>query len=288
MESSPDNESVPDSTHFDPYCSVDNLQKNGLDDDDLPDDLSQIDPSELALHNGIPNGNNSDLPDLIISSSTNSYDDQEPDSPHSIPERPNRVRFRSRVRIASGLNRHRHSLLGVDYLSPNYSPESSISGSPSSSISVPLRTQTDEQVGKPGWGTLGQRVSLFAKGQMERSRRREQREQLGPGAPSLRKGVERGGFGGGEALVIPYYAHITEETPLLSSSARNGSCSDLTRGNEASHLAREIGMVFGPWPSRLANYHVSFIPVLSLNPLTRFLAVVVVAGRIRNLLSLCG
>ena len=233
----------------------------------MPDDLSQIDSSEIALHNGIPNGNNSDLPDLIISSSTNSYDDQEPDSPHSIPERPNRVRFRSRVRIASGLNRHRHSLLGVDYLSPDYSPESSISGSPSSSISVPLRTQTDEQVGKPGWGTLGQRVSLFAKGQMEQSRRREQREQLGLGASSLRKGVERRGFGGGEALVIPYYAHITEDTPLLSSSARNGSCS----GTEASHIAPEIDMVFGPWPSRLANYHVSFIPLFTFNPLTRFL-----------------
>ena len=222
----------------------------------------------MALHNSIPHSNSSDLPDLIISSSTGSYDDQEPDSPHSIPERPNRVRFRSRVRIASGRNRHRHSLQGVDYLSPDYSSDSSISGSPSSSISVPLRTPTDEQVGKPGWGTLGQRVSLFAKGQMERSRRREQRERLGLGASSFRKGIERGR---GEPLVIPYYAQITEESPLLLSSARNGSCSNLTRENEASQLAREIDLVFGPWPGRLANHHVSFIAVLTLNPLTRFL-----------------
>ena len=225
----------------------------------------------MALHNGIPHGNSSDVPDLIFSSSTDSYDDQELDSPHSIPERQNRVRFRSRVRIASGLNRHRHSLHGVDYLSPDYSPESSVSGSPSSSISVPLRTHTDEQVGKPGWGTLGQRVSLFAKGQMERSRRREQREQrerLGLGASSFRKGVERGRR---EDLVIPYYAQITEETPLLLSSARNGSCSGMTREDEASQFAREIDMAFGPWPGRLGNHHVSFIPVITLNPLTRFL-----------------
>lgn len=271
MKSSPDNESVPDSTHFDPCCPVNNLQNDladSLDDDYLPDHLSQIDPLEITLHNGIPNDNNTDLPDLIISSSTDSYDDREPDSPHSMPGRPNRVRFRSRVRIASGLNRHRHSLQGVDYLSPDYSPESSISGSPSSSISVPLRTHTDEQVGKPGWGTLGQRVSLFARGQMDRSRRCEQKERPGLGASSFGKGVGRGG---GEALVIPYYAQITEETPLLMSSARNGSCSDLSRENEASQLAREIDMVFGPWPGRLANYHVSFIPVLTLNPLIRFL-----------------
>ena len=212
----------------------------------------------MALHNG--NSNDLQVPDLIISSSTDSYDDQEPDSPHSIPERPNRVRFRSRVRIASGLNRHRHSLQGVDYLSADYSPESSVPGSPSSSISVPLRTHTDEQVGKPGWGTLGQRVSLFAKGQMGRSRRREQRERLGLGTSSFRKGVERGRGG---TLVIPYYAQITEETPLLLSSARNGSCSELTREGEASQLTRDIDMVFGPWPGRLANHHVSFTPVLT-------------------------
>jgi hypothetical protein len=125
-----------------------------------------------------------------------------------------------------------------------------MSSSPSSSISVPLRTPTDEQVGKPGWGTLGQRVSLFAKGQMERSRRREHRERLGLEASSCRKGIERGRS---EALVIPYYAQITEETPLLLSSARNESC--LTREVEASQLTREIDMVFGPWPGRLANHH---------------------------------
>jgi len=233
----------------DPCCPITNLQDDSIDDDDLPDDLPRIDTSEMTLHNGISHGNSSDLPDLIFSSSTDSYYDHDPDSPHSTPERPNKVRFRSRVRIASGLNRHRHSLEGVDYLNPGYSPKSSISGSRSSSLSVPLRTPTDEQVGKPGWGTLGQRVSLFARGQMERSRRREQRERLGLGASSFRKGVERGRR---EALVIPYYAQITEETPLLL------SCSDLRRlrrEDEARQLAREIDIVFGPWPDRLANHH---------------------------------
>jgi len=216
-----------DPTHVDPYfptCPINDLQ-HGLEDslDDRHSD--DLDPSEaLPVHNG-------HLPTLIISDGTESYDQVEPDSPHSNIERPNRVRFRSRVRITSGLNHYRHRSQqdqhhqpGADYLS--LSPASSVPGSPSSSISVPLRTQTDEQVGKPGWGTLGQRVSLFA---MERKRIREQRKRLGLGASSLRKGVER-------ASVIPYAGtnEVSEETPLL--------LSDSAREDQA------MSRVIRPWP----------------------------------------
>jgi len=257
--SGPDDRLNPDTTHFDSYfptCPISDLQ-NELEDSLDDHDSDDLDPPGIMVHNGhgILHGDSStvDLPTLIISSSTDSYDPEEPDSPHSNAERPNRVRFRSRVRITSGLNRHRHKSQqyqhqpGVDYLS--FSPASSVSGSPSSSISAPLRTYRDEQVGKPGWGTLGQRVSLFAKGNMERRRIREQREQLGLGASSFRKRVGR------EAPVIPYIATngIGEETPLLLSPPSNASDSDSAR--EAEAMSREIEMVFGSWPGRLLNYH---------------------------------
>ena len=83
----------------------------------------------------------------------------ESDAEHESP--PTRVHFRSRVRIASGLNRHRHEL-SSDLIA--FSAASSRSCSPSSSISVPLRSPAEDDVGRPGWGTLGQRVSLFAQG----------------------------------------------------------------------------------------------------------------------------
>jgi hypothetical protein len=246
------NHGLPDTAYF-PYLPVNDLRNDLTDsgEDELPDDLSQIDPSEIAgVHNGHPHGENSvaiDFPSLIICRSTNSYDDEL----DSNPERPKKVRFRSRVRIASGLNRHRHTQQqGVDYLSSDFSPTSSISTSPSSSISVPLRPHSDEQVGKPGWGTLGQRVSMFAKGNIER-RNREQRVQLGLGASSF--GVERGGVRGGEALVVPCYTQVDEETPLLSRPR-----------NTNSDSAREIDKTFGTWPGRLTNLYVGFI-ILSLH-----------------------
>jgi len=253
--SGPDDLLVPDNAYFDPYCPINDLQNDLAHGNDLPDHLSQIDPPEITVYNGIPCDDNSpiDFHSLIISSSTDS-DDQEPDSP---PERPSRVRFRSRVRIASGLNRHRHKHQGVDYLSPDFSPSPSISGSPSSSISAPLRTTTDEQVGKPGWGTLGQRVSMFAQGKMERRRSQErERERLGVGASSFGKGGERGGFRGGQApAAIPYYTRVDEGTPLLWSRPRNASYTDLARQDQVSLMPREIDKVFGPWPGRLANPH---------------------------------
>lgn len=224
--------------------------------------MSQIDRSEINAH-----GNSAvDLPALIISSSADSYDDQDLDSVHSenVLERPNRVRFRSRVRITSGLNRHRHKLepqhqnqSEIDYLA--FSPASSVSGSPSSSISVPLRTHTDEQVGKPGWGTLGQRVSLFARGKIERQKIREQRERFGLGASSFRQGVQRGQFGGGRP---PYFDtdEVNERTPLLRPLGRRHPISEANyRGSaEVNQMTREME-VSGPKLDRLANNHVGLI-----------------------------
>ncbi|KAF8807613.1 hypothetical protein BYT27DRAFT_7223455 [Phlegmacium glaucopus] len=217
----------------------------------------------LAMKQVWSKGTNSDsaadLPALIISSSTDSYDAQELDSPH-LPERPNRVRFRSRVRITSGLNRHRHNSQKKqqnqsEFDSFSFSPASSVSCSPSSSISVPLRTHTDEQVGRPGWGTLGQRVSLFARGNIERRKLREQRERIGLGASE----VERRGYGGVEPPLIPCVGtnEVNEETPLLlsPSSRRRHMDSDSAREDDARQMSREIEIAFGSWPGRLANHH---------------------------------
>ncbi|KAH7884010.1 hypothetical protein F5I97DRAFT_1634144 [Phlebopus sp. FC_14] len=70
-----------------------------------------------------------------------------------------RVRFRSRVRITGGVGRRRRLSEGLS------SGASSISGSPSSSISAPLRTSTTSST--QGWRPLGRRPSLDAD---ERSR----------------------------------------------------------------------------------------------------------------------
>ncbi|KAJ3474690.1 hypothetical protein NLI96_g12314 [Meripilus lineatus] len=89
----------------------------------------------------------------------------------SIP----RVRFRSRVRITSGLRKHRRSTGD----NPNStSPSSSASGSPSSSISAPLRWQADENA---SWGPIGRRLSAFANsnGSQRRATKQERERPAG-------------------------------------------------------------------------------------------------------------
>jgi len=82
--------------------------------------------------------------------------------------RTTRIRFRSRVRITSGLSHLRQgrtntlrSTGGDTGFCPT--PSSSRSGSASSSISAPLRSRTDDEADRPGWGPLGRRVSMLAK-----------------------------------------------------------------------------------------------------------------------------
>lgn len=185
------------------------------------------------------------------------------------PKRPIRVRFRSRVRITSGL--HHKSNSGQDYAS--LTPSSSISGSPSSSISAPLRTQAEDEASKPGWGTLGQRVSILARRNAERrSKLHQQREH--PGALPSQHGVLAD-----DGLVS------NERTPLAGSSLPSsylGEVMDRETYDEA--LSREIDLVFGSWPSRLLNYQVMIVWFLSLRTLSpqadgTYYSVVVVARR---------
>ncbi|KAJ7167349.1 hypothetical protein C8R43DRAFT_1121780 [Mycena crocata] len=71
--------------------------------------------------------------------------------------RRSRIRFRSRVRITSGLHHHRER----DH-QRHRSATSSLSSSRSSSISAPLRSPLTEDTCAPEWGTLGTRVGLLA------------------------------------------------------------------------------------------------------------------------------
>ncbi|TFK30655.1 hypothetical protein FA15DRAFT_21652 [Coprinopsis marcescibilis] len=128
-----------------------------------------------------------------------------------------RVTFRSRVRITSGISRHRRTTAqhNQSYSIPGLTPDSSRSSSPSSSISAPLRFHSEEPEPKPGWGTLGQRVSLLG--------RRNSRKR----SPQTRQTMTRlGATLPGDAHVATM--HSSETTPLLAASgtmyARHNAC----------------------------------------------------------------
>jgi len=181
--------------------------------------------------------------DIVMSGHS---DDLEIPRSEDLPKRPTRVRFRSRVRITSGLHRHRNS-------EQDFTPPSSISSSPSSSISAPLRTQAEDEPSKPGWGTLGQRVSILARAKADRRLKFHQlREHIGE--LQSHRGITPGDNHGLLA---------NEQTPLSRSflhySYLRGEIVDPEMFNsvesEAEVLSSEIDLVFGRWPNRLFNHH---------------------------------
>jgi len=142
------------------------------------------------------------------------------DAPIQKPLRPGgRIRFRSRVRITSGLNHFR-------------------SGSPSSSISAPLRYHSDEESNST-WGTLGQRVGMLASQKRTSGSRRNRR-----------KGVVQTPHGNDEHTPLrgsfssPYY--VTGE------GVQDGDINE--DEDEDDKLAQEIDAIFGTFPGRLLNY----------------------------------
>lgn len=156
-----------------------------------------------------------------------------PDLCSTLPEaannniRPSRVRFRSRVRITSGFShRRRKSDVG-----------SSRSDSPSSSISAPLRSHSDDDTNT--WGTLGKRVGLLAlrrkilgspKAQQRQKRMKAQHEIVDERTP-LRNSFNHSPYVEGEGV-------------------QEGDVFD-------ERLSHEVDGVFGKFPGRLLNYHVS-------------------------------
>ncbi|KAL4244489.1 hypothetical protein ABKN59_009345 [Abortiporus biennis] len=196
------------------------------------------------------------------------------------PNRKPRVRFRSRVRITSGLRRHRHSHsgnggAGTGNGNNSGTPSSSASGSPSSSISAPLRWQADEN---GAWGPLGRRLSAYAHSngwQRPGARLKEDRGRgsvangVGyPKSPRLgarmdeRTPLIRGQGGRRRSRVS--YVDTTGSLDISSDADDEGSRliededevgEDDERAMRTAALRREEEAVFGKWPWRIFNRH---------------------------------
>ncbi|KAG1777281.1 hypothetical protein EV702DRAFT_270244 [Suillus placidus] len=163
---------------------------------------------------------------------TVSGDDLQGSSDRSSP----RVHFRSRVRITAGMRRRRLS----DGLP---SGASSISGSPCSSISAPLRSAN--AASSKGRGPLGQRVSILA----------SQNYTSEPSSPTRRRKTRHR-----SNPPEPYHSSVNEHTPLLRPSCRYSYARGYNEDNivdEDVERQRErvIDETFGKWPGRLLNRH---------------------------------
>jgi len=178
------------------------------------------------------------------------------------------IRFRSRVRITSGLNHLRQgrtsTLLSTrgDAGYVCYTPSSSRSGSASSSISAPLRSRTDDEADRPGWGPLGRRVSMLAK----KNRTKKRFELSKDNQPWTAPQSDR--VNG--STTSRSCEETTEASPLLIAPSRRGSDSTSCRRRQGGrcHCVEcglpfhkkfspgEVDEVFGKWPNRMLNYQV--------------------------------
>lgn len=161
------------------------------------------------------------------------------------------VRFRSRVRITSGVHAYSKSRRPSN---TSLETTSARSSSPSSSISAPLRDPSSDN--DSGVWRLG--MPLHLSPAKNRSRRRQQQQQQ----HQLRQYDPRTPLRHTSTL-------SNDRTPLLQKSPSGPSLfstEDLdtdeseAEGDEESEearLNREIDIVFGKWPVRLMNRHVS-------------------------------
>ncbi|KAI0089852.1 hypothetical protein BDY19DRAFT_941123 [Irpex rosettiformis] len=176
-----------------------------------------------------------------------------------------RVRFRSRVRITSGLRRSKH--LG----NPTGSHSSSASGSPSSSISAPIRWQADEN---GAWGPIGRRLSAYAHAH-GRSKRSSGLQRALSGQPQPQPQARaKMDIGERTPLIKPGRPTVAYVDAGLDGGAsaddeRVGDGEDMDSEDEegrgdialrAAALRREEEAVFGKWPWRLFNRHVRCVP----------------------------
>ncbi|KAK0478156.1 hypothetical protein IW261DRAFT_1420352 [Armillaria novae-zelandiae] len=169
------------------------------------------------------------VPESLLSSATtdsSAADDSHAENPYvrstPIAIKNRSVRFRSRVRITSGLPR-RHAADRV-------TPDSSLSSSPSSSISAPLRYREDDvRTDSSPWGPLGLRVKHMG----QRPRRQVADKGLDPSERSPLMPPSRRFYSIDEDEHYNYFAYLDDET----------------------RLNREIDLAFGTWPGRLLNRH---------------------------------
>ncbi|KAJ7451151.1 hypothetical protein FB451DRAFT_712300 [Mycena latifolia] len=210
------------------------------------DDDSGSSGDEISIHVEGPAEHDESLSSSALTAVASTDEATATEDPCAAPQRRSRVRFRSRVRITSGLHHLRR-----------LSATSSLNSS-SSSISAPLRSPLTEENCSPGWGTLGQRVNLFAvsnrqaaalaaqaRGAKQRARRRQGLADLvGNGAAGERTALL------GAAPPPGYDGHPSPE----DEDEEEYFDSDNEYDEEAV-LSRQIDLVFGKWPGRLLNRH---------------------------------
>ena len=178
-----------------------------------------------------------------------------------------RVRFRSRVRISAGRRRR-------------LSNESPISSSPSSSISAPLRTH---YTGSNGWSPLGTRMGSQRLRSSTLAPSRAEVANGGKGSP-----VADGDWGVWEEDARPSEIaryDVDEHTCLVTSTTRPIYASN-RYAHDSYHLYQEerrwteqlVDQVFGKWPGRLLNRHVSCVCARMAASYSLSFSVVVVAS----------
>ncbi|KAF8213768.1 hypothetical protein K438DRAFT_2009890 [Mycena galopus ATCC 62051] len=194
-----------------------------------PVDQGELDSSssdEMSIHVESPVDQSLSSSALTAVSTQPETDDATVTDDFSAPLRRSRVHFRSRVRITSGLH---HAA-------------SSLSSSPSSSISAPLRAPLTEADCTPGWGTLGQRVGLFAVSNRQAAEARMAKHR------ARRRANEHSALLGDPRP--PGYDGYNRDSDAESGS--DDECSDI---DGEALLSRQIDLVFGRWPGRLLNHH---------------------------------
>lgn len=156
--------------------------------------------------------------------------------PSSLETSPQRVRFRSRVRIASGLHKH-------------YSVDSS----PASSVSAPLRYQTDEsEADQPGAASADNAASLTQVLSMEASNAWLSRMHLMKSSGRKRRERER--------LLTQ---DEDERTPLTESLRKHPLYTIPVPSNDPEDEDLGAGLMdedvsSGGWTERVFNRHVRF------------------------------
>lgn len=232
-----------------------------IDDDPASASRSHTPSSVIVLEDDAPHDGAPVAPDASADSSA--------DADAAAPRRPvPRVRFRSRVRITSGLRRSRHAgSLGAGDV-PGASPASSASDSPSSSISAPLRWHADEH---GAWGPLGRRLSAYAQQNGWQKRVPSAGPRNGNGAarpPATHRQPQPRGKMDERAPLVRHGRHVAYVDAGLDGGRDadderllEGEYEDSDEESERDHalrkaaLQREEEAVFGSWPWRLFNRH---------------------------------
>lgn len=188
-------------------------------------------------------------------------------SPSPIsPSRPRTIRFHSRVRIASGIHHtSSHSRqqsasdrnwsgdkddVAQEEPHPSSSDFSSRSGSPSSSISAPLRSRSrtgSEEEGRGStWAPLGRRIRLLASGRNHARRNAASQDTNGNSDSTTNGDTER-------THLLP--RNRSRRSYVEGEGVQPGDdnfCDDEFRQDLNPE---EVDSVFGKWPTRLTNRH---------------------------------